>query len=145
MSSHHDFHNSIYIYEIEMKRYTDIEKEREGHTEREREKGEGRGERGKGRGRGSIFCGVQQWWNNKLRLVIKWYLGSTAVMFFGVRGHIFYNNFVLYDSIVFIHVPNKLYVCWLSVDIVYVYLCGILYRQAKTLSQLNHRNEILAV
>ena len=52
MSSHHDFHNSIYIYEIEMKRYTDIAK-KERDTQRgrgRRGKGEGRGERGEGEG-----------------------------------------------------------------------------------------------
>ena len=47
------------------------------------------------------------------------------IAFQGMGLH-FYNNFVFYDSIVFIHVPNKLHLHWLSVYIIYVYLCGIL-------------------
>ena len=57
-------------------------------------------------------------------------------------GLLFDNNFVLCGSIFFIYVPNKFYLQWLSVDMRYVDLCGILYRQAHKLLKLNHKNEI---
>ena len=46
--------------------------------------------------------------------------------FFVEWGHIFYNNFLLCGSIVFIHVPNELYLHWLLADIKYIDLCGTL-------------------
>ena len=81
----------------------------------------------------SLFRGVQnctsvslQLWNKKLRPIIERHLDSTAIILFGVWGHICYNNFVLCGSIFFIHVSNELYLHWISADIKYIDLCSTL-------------------
>ena len=56
----------------------------------------------------------------------KEHLESTAIMLFLGRVSHFDNNFVLFDSILFIHIPNELYLHWLSADIRSVDLCGTL-------------------
>ena len=73
----------------------------------------------------TAFMASVQWWNKKLRLVRERHLDLTANnAFLDMESHFWQKiNTSVFDLL---HVPNKLYLHWLSADVIYVYLCDIL-------------------